>query len=240
MIRWHERAREVRAGDMFCLLPGQWIDYWEDPGDPWQFWWLDLRGKGATQFARACGFGSAAPLHHPENPGVIVRQMRKIHGMLRESPPPSSMALMHEIYRFGAVCQGVLGASRQPTGQPGIVERARSLIQAELERGINVNEVVRMLGVARTTLFQKFKAETGETPIQYLTRKRLERATELLQETRYPVGQVARMSGFRNQKYFMRVFRQELNTTPSACAWQWRADKNDGGLGSEYKKYLII
>ena len=154
-----------------------------------------------------------------------MRQIRKIHHLLEESPQPKGMTIMREIYQFGVACQSGLGTTSPPTIQPGIVQRAKNLIQAELERGINVNEVVRILGVSRTNLFQRFKAEVGRTPIQYLTCKRLERATELLQDdAKYPVAQVARMSGFRNHKYFMRVFHKEQGCTPSA----WRGAARHG------------
>jgi transcriptional regulator GlxA family with amidase domain len=48
---------------------------------------------------------------------------------------------------------------------------------------------------------------------------RLVRARNLLAETEYSIKEIATQTGFGDEHYFSRLFRQKLNCTPS----EWRA-----------------
>jgi transcriptional regulator GlxA family with amidase domain len=56
------------------------------------------------------------------------------------------------------------------------------------------------------------------SPHQYLLELRIVRARSLLAETELPVKEIAAQTGFGDELYFSRLFRQKLNLTPS----QWR------------------
>jgi AraC-like DNA-binding protein len=64
-----------------------------------------------------------------------------------------------------------------------------------------------------------FTAHTGLSPHQYLLELRLVRARSLLAETELSVKEIASQTGFEDELYFSRLFRQKLNLTPS----QWRS-----------------
>ena len=59
--------------------------------------------------------------------------------------------------------------------------------------------------------FAKF---TGLSPIQYLNRRRLETACQLLRDTDYSVSDIAGSTGFSSQSYFTQIFRKTYGITP--------------------------
>jgi AraC family transcriptional regulator len=61
-----------------------------------------------------------------------------------------------------------------------------------------------------------FRQTTGETPHQCVRRERLARAQHLLKSTGMSLAQVAVETGFADQSYFSRVFKQALRVTPAA------------------------
>ena len=61
-----------------------------------------------------------------------------------------------------------------------------------------------------------FKAAFGETPHQYLTGRRIERAQQLLADTSMPVGAVCRAIGFLSPGSFSRLFRRHIGVSPEA------------------------
>ena len=65
---------------------------------------------------------------------------------------------------------------------------------------------------------QRFTTHTGLSPHQYLLEFRLVRARSLLVETEFSIKEIATQTGFEDEFYFSRLFRQKLNLTPS----QWR------------------
>jgi AraC family transcriptional regulator len=61
---------------------------------------------------------------------------------------------------------------------------------------------------------REFKRATGTTPHQHLLKFRVERAKELLVESRLPLAEVGLRTGFSHQSHFTRLFRRYTGTTP--------------------------
>lgn len=59
-----------------------------------------------------------------------------------------------------------------------------------------------------------FRSVTGETFVGYLTRLPVEKAAQLLEETRIPIGEIAAACGFSDQSYFDKLFRRHFTLTP--------------------------
>ncbi|WP_081735335.1 response regulator [Paenibacillus gorillae] len=64
-------------------------------------------------------------------------------------------------------------------------------------------------------LSKLFKAVTDENFIEYLTRKRMEKACELLCSPERKVNEIAELVGYENQRYFSQVFKKFTGRTPS-------------------------
>jgi len=63
---------------------------------------------------------------------------------------------------------------------------------------------------------RSFKRSTGLTPHQYVLRRRIERAKEMLLATDLPVGAVARRAGFASPSHFSQQFKRAVGVPPSA------------------------
>ncbi|MFD2842718.1 helix-turn-helix transcriptional regulator [Paracoccus cavernae] len=59
-----------------------------------------------------------------------------------------------------------------------------------------------------------FKRETGQTPLQWQMRRRIEWAQEMLGEPANSVADVAAATGFADQAHLTRVFRSLTGSTP--------------------------
>lgn len=60
-----------------------------------------------------------------------------------------------------------------------------------------------------------FRRYTGETLSAYINKRRMEYALELLENPKLSVNDVAIQSGFRNQNYFARFFRKNMQVSPT-------------------------
>jgi transcriptional regulator GlxA family with amidase domain len=61
---------------------------------------------------------------------------------------------------------------------------------------------------------RRFKEEIGLPPMEYLSRRRIERACEFLEQTDWPITHVALEVGFASSQYFATVFRKFTGTAP--------------------------
>lgn len=75
-------------------------------------------------------------------------------------------------------------------------------------------------------LAHAFTKHTGVSPINYLIKKRIEEAKNLLSATDYSVAQIALSVGFSSHAYFAQVFKKEVGISPISYRKQSRKDKS--------------
>lgn len=80
---------------------------------------------------------------------------------------------------------------------------------------LNINALAEKMGLSRSKLYYKMKALTGEKPLDFFKKYRLNRATELLLDGRYNVSEVAYKTGFSSLTVFSRSFKQAFGVAPS-------------------------
>ena len=59
-----------------------------------------------------------------------------------------------------------------------------------------------------------FKKYTGETPLQFLIKLRLDTAKNLLKSTTCTVNEISEMIGYDNPLYFSRLFSKHVGISP--------------------------
>lgn len=70
------------------------------------------------------------------------------------------------------------------------------------------------LGVSKSVLFTKVKAWTGFTPKQFIQHIRLKRAAIFLEQGKLSITQISTKVGYRDRKYFSRIFKSKFEKTP--------------------------
>ncbi|WP_304303471.1 AlkA N-terminal domain-containing protein [Pseudacidovorax intermedius] len=85
---------------------------------------------------------------------------------------------------------------------------------ADAQPGPMVARMAERLGVSDRHLRRLFEAEFGVSPLQYLQTRRLLAAKQLLADTRLPVAEVARASGFGSVRRFNAAFAERYGLNP--------------------------
>ncbi len=96
-----------------------------------------------------------------------------------------------------------------------LVTRAVEFIQNNYMHPIGTGDVADGIGVSTAYLCQKFKEERGETILKALTKIRIERAKELLEEGYIHINDISEACGFTSPRYFSQVFRKATGKTPT-------------------------
>lgn len=71
-----------------------------------------------------------------------------------------------------------------------------------------------MAGVSPNHFVLLFTDATGLTPHQYVLRARIESAKLHLKDRTLTIAEVSRLTGFRTQEHFTKVFRRMAGVTP--------------------------
>jgi AraC-like DNA-binding protein len=101
--------------------------------------------------------------------------------------------------------------------------RAKDLIDREYAEQLDVPALAREAHASTAHFSRSFKKAFGETPHQYLLRRRMERAKELLRSTGLSVTEVSVAVGFRSLGSFSTAFRELIGESPSEYARRWCA-----------------
>ncbi|PKA99719.1 AraC-like DNA-binding protein [Flavobacteriaceae bacterium MAR_2009_75] len=78
-----------------------------------------------------------------------------------------------------------------------------------------VDNLASDMNVSRSTLFRKLKSLTGMSPQEFMRRRRLHKAVDLLEQGPFRISDVAYQVGFSDPNYFSKCFRKFFGTSPS-------------------------
>lgn len=116
-------------------------------------------------------------------------------------------------------------ASREPSPQSArleaIVARAQQLLQSDFGSHWTVEGVARRVGCNRTDLERGFQRNCTYTVHRYLIVCRIDAAKQLLRNTAWRVGEVAKAVGFRSKVSLYEHFRRVLHMTPDEYRRRW-------------------
>ncbi|MCM3412710.1 response regulator transcription factor [Metabacillus litoralis] len=94
------------------------------------------------------------------------------------------------------------------------VIEACKYVEVHLEKKITLDEVANVLYLNPSYFSRLFKKEVGETFVEYVTKAKMTRAKELLEQTTDSVGKICERLGYDNQSYFIKVFKNYVGITP--------------------------
>lgn len=98
---------------------------------------------------------------------------------------------------------------------------------------LTVDVLCSLMGMSRTSFYNKLRALTDQAPGDYIRLIRLKRAVQLLKEDTHTITEIAEMTGFSDAKYFREVFKKHYNVSPSQYGKEKKAVSKEGGEKKE-------
>ncbi|MBM7785596.1 GlxA family transcriptional regulator [Tenggerimyces flavus] len=98
----------------------------------------------------------------------------------------------------------------------GSLEPVMHWMEERLDQELTLTDIADEAATSVRSLNRRFREQTGTTPLQWLIRRRLLRARELLETTELSVEEIAPRAGFGTAIALRQHFRRTLGTTPVA------------------------
>lgn len=162
------------------------------------------------------------PLGHPD---TIVYHLAKTLSATLERPGHASKIFVdhvlhalncHLVSSYGGVntssARFLGGLSRAQT------RLSKDLLEANLDGNIALGRVAKACGLSTSHFTRAFKETFGKPPHRWLTERRLDRAKDLMANSRLPLVDIAARCGFADQSALNRSFRRVYGISPG----QWR------------------
>lgn len=154
----------------------------------------------------------------PEILGQVVPALRQppVSGAARAFWYESQFkALLSLLCFVPARGEGEFFCSRQKRLARVRVTRTKARLEARLDEAFDLNRLAAEVGCSASYLSRTFSATTGMTITQYLRKRRVEKAAELLVTGRYNVSEAAVEVGYQSLSHFSKAFQQVKGCLPS-------------------------
>jgi two-component system response regulator YesN len=109
---------------------------------------------------------------------------------------------------------GRISAGLTRRGVSKEIAEAMSHIDDNFRQDISLESVAACISISTGHLSRLFKQETGVNFLQYLTKRRLEYAKQIITQTDRSMLEIAIDAGFSEQNYFGKVFKRYTGQTP--------------------------
>lgn len=96
------------------------------------------------------------------------------------------------------------------------VKEALRYVEEHLHQGLGLRDAAQHVHLNPSYFSVLFKEQMGMTFIEYVTRLRIQKAKELLLQTKLPVGEIAERVGYQTTKYFNKVFKEYEGHSPGS------------------------
>jgi transcriptional regulator GlxA family with amidase domain len=101
--------------------------------------------------------------------------------------------------------------------------RAVTFIEAHLGERLALPVIAKAAGLSTRSLVRLFRKEVGTSVVEFILRRRIARARDLLRRTDHSCAEIAFESGFGSVQHFNRIFRRHQNLSPA----RWRQRRLD-------------
>ncbi|MBO9605955.1 MAG: helix-turn-helix transcriptional regulator [Paenibacillaceae bacterium] len=214
-IRLGADTRRLNAGDAFLVtIPGDHHYYLPEDSRQWEFLYVILYGQGVLTFWEDLQrkLGSVVRLPAESAPVQSVWEMFRLAERQKITDGYQASALVYrllmELYRL------TLPGEAPGDVWPESVAAAVSYIRQHYMEPAGLPEIAAAAGLSKYYFARQFHRCTGMTPVQYVTKIRIQKAVELLRTSELSVESIAQAVGYANGNYFGKWFRRIVGSSP--------------------------
>lgn len=205
----------MKKGDCIVTFPGQTRYERADSREPWAFLWISLTGDSAGQFFHRMGLTPLSPVLPDCGRTRIPVLMEQLVETAGAEDLQNDFLLGSRLFAFFDACLKLRQErERSADTGAGYTEKALAYLHANYTRqALTVAELARYLGLNRSYFYELFKGQTGLSPQEYLTRLRIRKSCELLQQPQVTAADAAYSVGYE-PSVFSKAFKRTMGMTP--------------------------
>ena len=109
----------------------------------------------------------------------------------------------------------------QKSHKDEMVLKAQAIMEKAYATINTIEDLCDQIGIGRRSLERRFKAATGDTPLKYLHRLRVEAAKRIIETKSCSFDEIAYQVGYENSGFFRKVFTDLCHISPKTYRTKW-------------------
>lgn len=206
----------IKEGQGFIIEPNVVTFYQADANEPWSYCWIAFDGEGVDKYLQELGLVQQKPIFRTE-------RARELFELIEEMLKSQKNNLANELklqglfYQFFSIIveeNSVENIEKDEELNP-YVNKALDYIKRNYWDDINVNKIIKYVGLNRSYFSNLFRTSMGITLQEYLSVFRLSRANELLDMTDESIEEIASNCGYNDPLVFSKAYKRKYGITPT-------------------------
>lgn len=224
----------MSAGSCLVTFPGCALAEVADDEDPWGLYWLGLHSSQLDYYFEHMGITKKNPTFTWQNNDLVQLCLDRViatgkpfydHMEIFSPPNPSERIAQvgMELERLGAVYTLLAEFLRQASAAPfppliskgseDYVHQAVAYMERNFRQQLKVADIACYVGLTRSYLFTLFKQTLHQSPQEFLTKLRIEKACEFLRNPEVAITNIADSVGL-TASALHRFFKKYKGCTP--------------------------
>lgn len=208
---------ELRRGQAVLYFPMQAQRYYSSKDDPWDVRWVHFYGSRLQEYMVERGLHEHRlwSLRQPEaweEAHLALLAEAEQYNMLR----PARLSTLTYAVVAEFIQQAIPLKEVQGGRSASRIEALLPLMQQEARQPFELRVWAERAGISPHYFCKLFRNITGMTPVEFITRARLQYAKQrLLEHVEMNIGDIASESGYPNASYFNKRFIEHEGMTPT-------------------------
>jgi AraC-like DNA-binding protein len=209
----------VCGGEVFVTLPDEDHDTGREPTMPGELFWMQVRLRPAATFGlqKSTALRKSLwelPSRHVPAVSNLAREFEEIHRILLRPSDHMTVRLQTGILR---VLLSLIDSASTPSlpSTSTSINRAIRYIEDHLDRPLSLPEIADAAALSESWFKALFRREVGMSPGEYVVRRKIRQARQMLRSGQHSVRDVAAAMGFSSSQYFATAYRRVMGASPS-------------------------
>lgn len=180
-----------------------------------EIYWMHIAGANAFELCAYLTGARDGVVHHMQDGDRVGALVRLLVSQYANNQPVSDAEQSRLLYNI--LCYLMPGAPAGTADEPvGPVQQTISFIQTHLQEELSLKRLAAHVYLSPSHLIRLFRAQTQQSPHEYVVLCRMDRAKYLLKTTDLPIKSIAAEVGYRSESSFTAAFTERIGISPRA------------------------
>lgn len=209
VFEYKDKAYEINKNQGFIIFPDEITKYTADSEKPWYYYWVGFNGLYCKQILSEFNLNLENPVITSENSEMLIKNIISLYhkGKADNFNQFTMTGYLYLIF-------SCLKRKSHKSNKEKYVDKALEYIKNNFMNEIKVSEIADYLYLERSYFYKLFKNSTGFSPLEYITKYRLNVSCDLLKNSNHSVTNIAGYVGFSSCSSFGKAFKKEFNISP--------------------------
>lgn len=125
----------------------------------------------------------------------------------------SAKAIIHDIGRVSQAPYSCFNFQKNHNDEP--VLKTQRLLEKNYHTNVDIEQLAQQNGMSRRNFERRFKNATGDTPLIYLQRARVEEAKKILEAENKSFDEISYQVGYEDSSFFRKIFIKHTGLRPT-------------------------